>query len=94
MTYRRVRLAQIGRGKVTDFAVQELRRYLRQMDAHLVVDVLIEDAYESTRQGVLWVGEGLSDVNALLPATATDPAMDDAILIDVKQGSCILTGTN
>ncbi len=94
MTYRRVRLAQIGRGKVTDFAVQELRRYLRQMDAHLVVDVLIEDAYESTRQGVLWVGEGLSDVNALLPATAPDPAMDDAILIDVKQGSGILTGTN
>ena len=43
MTYRRIRLAQIGNSRVVDFSVQELVRYLKKMDPQLIVEVLQTD---------------------------------------------------
>ena len=36
MTYRRIRFGQIGSSKVVDFAMQELVKYLKQMDSKYV----------------------------------------------------------
>ena len=56
MTYRRIRFGQIGNSKVVDFAVQELVKYLKQMDRKLVVDVLQLTEMDESFKGLIWVG--------------------------------------
>ena len=85
MTYRRIRFGQIGNSKAIDFAVQELVKYLKQMDSKLVVDVLQLDAIDERFKGIIWVGcdEHLA---AQLPKVDV-PALDDGIAIAVKDGA-------
>ncbi len=92
MTYRRIRLGQIGAGKVTDFALQELIKYLKQMDSKLVIDVLQLPAIDENYKGIIWVGcdEKLA---AQLPKVDVS-ALDDGIAIAVEQGEGYITGTN
>lgn len=92
MTYRRIRLAQIGRGQVTDFAVQELKKYLKKMDPQLVVDVLWTDKAEDSYEKVIWVGRD-ENLAAQVPAVE-NAALDDAIAIDVQGESGYITGSN
>ena len=92
MTYRRIRIGQIGEDRVTDFAVQELVKYLKQMDPKLVVDKLQLDQFEPAFQNLIWVGcdpvfqKHLPEVN--------DPVFDDAICVQVVNSSGFITGTN
>ena len=92
MTYRRIRFGQIGNSKVVDFAVQELVKYLKQMDSKLVIDVLHLPAIDENYKGLIWVGcdEKLA---AQLPKVDV-PALDDGIAIAVEQGEGYITGTN
>ena len=82
MTYRRIRFGQIGGSKVIDFAVQELVKYLKQMDPKLVVDVLQLTEVNESFKGLIWVGcdEKLA---ANLPKVDV-PALDDGIAIAVE----------
>ena len=92
MTYRRIRFGQIGNSKVVDFAVQEIVKYLKQMDSKLVIDVLQLPAIDESFKGLIWVGcdESLA---AQLPKVDV-PALDDGIAIAVENGEGYITGTN
>ncbi len=90
MTYRRIRIARIGRSEPVVFAVRELVKYLKQMDPKLMVDLLYTDAYNPDSEGVLWVGRGLP---AELP-TVRNAALDDGISVEVTNGVGYITGTN
>ena len=92
MTYRRIRFGQIGNGKVVDFAVQELVKYLKQMDSKLVVDVLQMASIDESFKGIIWVGCD-DKLAAQLPKVDV-PALDDGIAIAVKNGEGYITGTN
>lgn len=92
MTYRRIRFGQIGNSKVVDFAVQELVKYLKQMDKKLVVDVLQLTELNESFKGLIWVGCD-EKLNAYLPKV-DEPALDDGVAIDVKEGEGYITGTN
>lgn len=92
MTYRRIRFGQIGNGKVVDFAVQELVKYLKQMDSKLVVDVLQMASIDESFKGIIWVGCD-DKLAAQLPKVDV-PALDDGIAIAVENGEGYITGTN
>lgn len=92
MQYRRIRIGQIGKDRVIDFAVQELERYLKQMDRELNVDILLFDSVEDSVPDVLWVGNDVL-FEKELPAVK-DTALDDGIYISVKNLSGCITGTN
>lgn len=91
MTYRRIRIGQISRDPVVDFAVQELVRYLKQMDKELMVDVLLSDTCTQA-ENVLWVGldERFTD---RIPVVE-DAQLDDAVFIDVQGVSGVISGSN
>ena len=92
MTYRRIRFGQIGNGKVVDFAVQELVKYLKQMDSKLVVDVLQMASIDESFKGIIWVGCD-DKLAAQLPKVDVS-ALDDGIAIAVENGEGYITGTN
>jgi len=92
MTYRRIRFGQIGNGKVVDFAVQELVKYLKQMDSKLVVDVLQMASIDESFKGIIWVGCD-DKLAAQLPKVDV-PALDDGIAIAVENGEGYISGTN
>ena len=92
MTYRRIRLGQIGNGKVTDFAVQELVKYLKQMDPKLVVDVLQVSQPDASYGQIIWVGCDAA-LSAHVPAVK-EPAVDDAIAVSIQENSGYITGSN
>ena len=85
MTYRRIRLAQIGNSRVVDFSVQELVRYLKKMDPQLIVEVLQTDTVRDDFKQVIWIG--LDDkLNSQVPEVK-ERDMDDAIAVKVENGS-------
>ena len=92
MTYRRIRLAQIGNSRVVDFSVQELVRYLKKMDPQLIVEVLQTDTVRDDFKQVIWIG--LDDkLNSQVPEVK-ERDMDDAIAVKVENGSGYITGSN
>ena len=92
MTYRRIRIGQIGEDRVTDFAVQELVKYLKQMDPKLVVDKLQLDRFEPNFQNLIWVGHDPAFQESL--PKVDDPVFDDAVCVQVTNSSGFITGTN
>lgn len=85
-------IGKIGEHKTVNFAVNELRKYLKLMDNDAVIDVRLYDDFDSDVSGMLWVGESPS-FKDLLPAV-DDPVLDDGIVIKVKNFSGIITGNN
>ena len=92
MTYRRIRLGKLGNDPAVDFAVQELTKYLKQMDGELTVDVLCADKVQPAFQNIIWVG--LDDAFADQVAVVKDAEVDDAVAIHVENGSGFITGSN
>lgn len=92
MTYRRIRLGKLGNDPAVDFAVQELTKYLKQMDGELTVDVLCADKVQPAFQNIIWVG--LDDAFANQVAAVKDAEVDDAVAIHVENGSGFITGSN
>jgi len=92
MHYRRIRFGQIGSHKAVDFAICELRRYLKQMDPELTIDVLQFSAVNPTKQNLIWVG--CDPVFAPQLPAVEDTLLDDSISICVENNCGHITGTN
>ncbi len=86
------RLAQCGDDAVTEFAVSELKRYIRTMDSAATVDVILWRPGFALSSSCLLVGIS-EELAAKVPAVA-DPRLDDAIAISVQRGSGYITGSN
>ena len=92
MSYRKLRFGRLGSDKVVDFAVRELVRYLRRMDAQLVIDVLRTDKVIADWKNIVWVGLDPA-LEAVVPAVK-DPTLDDAVAIQIENGNGYITGSN
>ena len=79
----RITLARIGKHPTVRYAVEEMVRYLKQIDIELMIDVRLYDAYDPTVGGVIWVGEDPAFDSLLLPVE--DRRLDDAIYIGIKK---------
>ena len=56
MISHRIRIGKLGNDPTVAFAVEELTRYLKKMDAGLEVDILLSDAYKASFPRIIWVG--------------------------------------
>lgn len=92
MNYRTIRIGQIGRDNTVAFAVEELQRYLKKIDAELCIDVLQVDTPNAEYENVLWVG--LDPATFKCVPAVKEPALDDGVFICVEEGSGYITGTN
>lgn len=92
MKLTRICLGVIGGNKTIYFAAEELRKYLTRIDTECCVEIFRADCADKNRNNVLWIGtdpifsEGLP--------TVSEPEYDDAIAIDVRDGTGYITGTN
>ena len=77
-------LARIGKNPTIQYAFDELSKYLKQMDESIFIDTRVYDKRDPDRKDILWVG-----LDGSVPASS-----DDTILIDVKDGGGIVTGSN
>ena len=77
-------LARIGKNPTIQYAFDELSKYLKQMDESIFIDTRVYDKRDPDRKDILWVG-----LDGSVPASN-----DDTILIDVKDGGGIVTGSN
>ena len=92
MDGRRIQLGKLGKHPVIEYAVQELVRYLKNMDSALSVDVVQTDSVLDAFSKIIWVGID-PKLRDRVPEVA-DLAMDDAIAIFVEDGNGYITGTN
>ena len=56
MKFRKIRLGQLGIHETVAFAVEELQKYLKQIDPGLFVEVLLLDEPDEACGDVIWVG--------------------------------------
>lgn len=89
-TYCRVRFGQIGSDPVVVYAMEELERYLKKMNSDLVIDFLEIEEYNSTFENIIWVGMDY----ALKVPVVSNALLDDVIVVDVKNGSGYISGSN
>ena len=80
-----ITLAKIGTHQTVSFAVDELARYLKMMDKHLLIDQRTYDEYDADVSGVIWIG---------LTPDIEYSKLDDKILVNITDGAGILTGSN
>ena len=80
-----ITLAKIGTNKTVSYATEELGRYLKKIDKTLFIDQRTYEAYDNSVQNVIWVG---------LNGQVKENSRDDEILINVKDGVGIITGSN
>ena len=87
---RTVTIARIGNENAVKLAASELAKYLKLIDSDVIIDMRICRKYDETRKDLLYVGvtehPGVKKVE--------NRELDDAILINVKDFSGIITGTN
>lgn len=92
MTYRKIRLGQLGNDPTVAFAVQELVRSLKQMDSALLTEVLRADEASTGIGNIIWVGLDKSFAHSI--PEVEDPELDDAISIAVTDAGGYITGSN
>ena len=80
----RIILCKISSHPTIVFAVEELARCLKAMDEKAVIDQRVYDVYDPSLAGVVWVG---------MDGTVEE-SVDDAICIEVKNGSGHITGSS
>ncbi len=78
-------IARIGDNATVKYAATELRRLIRKMDKYKLVQIRKYDSKIDTDEDIIWVG---------LDGSCEENNLDDAIYIDVKNGSGIITGAN
>ena len=88
----RITLARIGADQTVKYATEELFAYLKRIDNELFVDIRTYDAFDASVKNVIWVGVDAALDGLLLPVA--DKRLDDAILIDIKNGAGVVTGSN
>ena len=87
-----IRLAQLGRHPAVALAVQELNRYLHQMDPALAIDLLQLEAPAPIGENIIFVG--LCEEGKKLLPPVKDADLDDAIAIEIHENSGYITGSN
>ena len=92
MDGRWIRFGKLGTHPVTEYAVQELVRYLEMMDPELSVDVFQTERVENVFSDIIWVGLD-SKLHTQVPRVE-DNTLDDGIAILAENGSGYITGTN
>ena len=80
-----ITLAKIGTHQTVNYAVEELVRYLKMIDCHLLIDQRTYDTYNANITNVIWIG-----LTPMVPYNK----LDDEILIDVNNGAGVITGAN
>ncbi|MBE6550833.1 MAG: DUF4838 domain-containing protein [Ruminococcaceae bacterium] len=79
-----LKIGRIGYDRTVAFACAELIRIFRSMDSPCFIQEYVYDSFEESKKDTLWIGlngrVALSD--------------DDEILIDIKDGSGIITASN
>ena len=83
----RLRLTRIGTHATLTYAMDELARYIHRMDPTLPVDEFVCESYEEVRRdscATVALGVGLG----------VECAEDDRILVRVKNGEGVITGSN
>lgn len=80
----RIILSKITDDRTIAYAADELSRCLKAMDSKLVIDKRTYDTFESSVEGVLWIG---------IDGTVAE-SIDDELRIDVKSGSGVITGSS
>lgn len=88
----RIRIGKIGSHPTVDYAVEELWKYLKQMDPTLAPDLLSYEQYDPAVSQTLWVG--MDPAFASLSPKAVPNSRDDSILIRVREGAGIVTGSS
>lgn len=81
----RLIIAQIGNNKTVTYATKEIVRLVRAMDRTICLDIRRYDRKSDDLPQALWIG-----IDGSVPASK----YDDAIVIDVKNGAGIITGSN
>lgn len=92
MEYRYLQIAKVGGGSATAFAQEELCRYLKSMDAHLMIDLEEWETYIPGKENILWIG--LCPEFPVEVPKVEEPKFDDGIVVSVKGTEGIITGTN
>ena len=92
MRFRKLCFGQIGKSETVNYAVEELKRYVKAIDREVMVEVVLADKPINAAYNVIWVGIH-EDLQANVPAVA-DPEMDDAIAISVENGKGYISGSN
>ena len=87
-----IRIGRIGSHPTVVHAVEELWKYLKRMDSSLVPDLLSYEQYDPTLTHTLWVGQDAAF--ASLSSKAVPDSRDDSILIRVREGAGIITGSS
>jgi hypothetical protein len=77
---------------VIDFAAQELKSYLTRMTGVQAIEIARQIWNSSTGPGELWLG--LFDAFGLADSQVKDPAVDDALSVQVQDGAGVLAGSN
>ena len=90
MKFRKIRLGQLGNHETVAFAVEELQKYLKQIDPCLFVEILLVDEPNAACGDVVWVG--LHD--SFKVPEVKDRVWDDAVVISVQNGAGYISGTN
>ena len=89
------KICYIGGCETTAFAARELKRYLAAIDHRTDAPLLKMDSYSPDIAGALWVGRDHAFIDRL-PLIPRDgnPALDDAISVDVTGNVGVITGNN
>ena len=86
------RILQCGTDGVIDFAISELKKYIRMMDRSAIIDVILwGKGYEFSGKGIF---VGINEELAANVAAVEDCELDDAIAISVEKGNGYITGSN
>lgn len=92
MRIRELCFGQIGNSETINFAIDELKRYVKAIDPAVMVEVVMADKPINAACTVIWVGIH-EDLHATIPVV-DDPVMDDAIAISVENGKGYISGSN
>lgn len=87
---RTVTIARIGNESAVKLAATEFAKYLKLIDADVITDMRICSKYDENRKDLLYVGV----INHPEIKEVENKELDDAILINVKDFSGIISGTN
>ena len=85
-------IARIGRDPVIAYAAEELKRCLTQMDPSLDILLLTFPQWRADLKDALWIGMDPAFAGEIPPVK--EPALDDAIAMDVDGGFGYITGAN
>jgi len=87
-----IKVCGIGEHQTVSYAARELAEYLQKMTGETVA-VASPKGYDPSDETALWIGTGGSFPDLEMPEV-TDPELDDAVCIRVKNGKGIIAGVN